>query len=80
MEISISLELETKNGIPYDSTHNLYSVNNKHFTIDVYNFLNKNLKLKGQFNGNAIVKEQIRKFFKTKTTQEGGFLIKIIMQ
>ena len=43
MEISISLEVETKNGIPYDPTHNLYSVNNKRFTIDVYNFLNKNL-------------------------------------
>ena len=43
MEISISLEMETKNGIPYDPTQNLYSVNNKRFTIDVYNFLNKNL-------------------------------------
>ena len=43
MEISISLEVETKNEIPYDPTHNLYSVNNKRFTIDVYNFLNKNL-------------------------------------
>ena len=43
MEISISLGVETKNGIPYDPTHNLYSVNNKRFTIDVYNFLNKNL-------------------------------------
>ena len=43
MEVSISLEVETKNGIPYDPTHNLYSVNNKRFTTDVYNFLNKNL-------------------------------------
>ena len=43
MEISISLEVETKNGIPYDPTHNLYNVNNKRFMIDVYNFLNKNL-------------------------------------
>ena len=43
MEISISLEVETINGVPYDPTHNLYSVNNKRSTIDVYNFLNEGL-------------------------------------
>ena len=43
MEISISLEVEIKNGVPYDPTHNLYSVNNKRFTIYVYNFQNEGL-------------------------------------